>query len=99
MKKFELVAAVAKKSGISQDSVNKVLDAFCAVVEKTCVEEGDEVNLPALGKFKQKVNAERDGINPLNKTPLHIPESHTLAFRPSSALKRVVENKPKGKKK
>lgn len=90
MKKSELVAEVAKKSGLTQTDVNKVVDAMSAVIVEACVEKGDEVNLPLLGKFKQKVNPARKGINPLTKKPLDVPESHTLKFTPTSAIKKVL---------
>ncbi|MBR2265480.1 MAG: HU family DNA-binding protein [Paludibacteraceae bacterium] len=91
MKKFELVREVAKQTGISQDVVNKVVDNMSEVIVKTVIEDGDEVNLPALGKFKQKVNPARKGINPLNKKSIDIPETHTLAFKPTSSIKVTVK--------
>ena len=87
MKKFELVREVAKKSGLSQEVVNSVIDDMCEVIADTVVKKGEEVNLPALGKFKQKINPARKGINPLNKQPIDIKGSKTLAFRPTSSLK------------
>lgn len=90
MKKFELVAAVAKKTGMTQTDVNKVVDAMSAVIVEACVENGDEVNLPALGKFKQKINPARKGINPLTKKPMDVPESHTMVFKPTSSIKKVL---------
>lgn len=90
MKKFELVAAVAKKTGMTQTDVNKVIDAMCPIIVEACVENGDEVNLPALGKFKQKINPARKGINPLTKKPLDVPESRTLVFKPTSTIKKVL---------
>jgi len=91
MKKFELVREVAKQTGISQDVVNKVIDATSDVIVKNVMEGDGEVNLPALGKFKLKVNPAREGINPLNKQKISIKESRTIAFRPTSAIKRVVD--------
>ena len=91
MKKFELVAEVARKTGMTQDSVNKVVDSMSAVIVKECVTNGGEVNLPALGKFRQKVNPAREGINPLNKQKISIKETHTLKFTPSSSIKVTVE--------
>ena len=91
MKKFELVREVAKQSGYSQETVNAIIDKMCDVVADTVVNKGEEVNLPALGKFKQKVNPARKGINPLNKKPIDIPETHTLAFKATSSLKVTVE--------
>ena len=90
MKKFELVREVAKACGQSQETVNAVLDKTCEIIAKTVVDGGEEVNLPALGKFKQKVNPARKGINPLNKKPIDIPETHTLAFKATSSLKKTV---------
>ena len=91
MKKYELVAAVAKKTGITQTDVNKVVDAMSEVIVEACVENGDDVNLPTLGKFRQKVNQARKGINPLTKQPLDVKESHTLKFTPTTTIKKVIE--------
>jgi DNA-binding protein HU-beta len=93
MKKYELVAAVAKKTGLTQTDVNKVVDVMSEVIVETCVENGDDVNLPTLGKFKQKVNPARKGINPLTKQPLDVKESHSLKFTPTSTIKKVIEPK------
>lgn len=93
MKKYELVAAVAKKTGLTQIDVNKVVDVMSEVIVEACVENGDDVNLPTLGKFKQKVNPARKGINPLTKQPLDVKESHSLKFTPTSTIKKVIEPK------
>lgn len=89
MKKFELVAAVAKETGLTQEQVNKVVDSMSSVIATTCVEKGEDVNLPALGKFRQKINPARQGINPLTKERISIKESRTLRFTPSTTLKIV----------
>ena len=94
MKKYELVAAVAKKTGLTQTDVNKVVDVMSEVIVEACVENGDDVNLPTLGKFKRKVNPARKGINPLTKQPLDVKESHSLKFTPTSTIKKVIEPKP-----
>ena len=91
MKKYELVAAVAKETGMTQDSVNKVVDSMSAIIVKECVTNGGEVNLPSLGKFRQKVNPARQGINPLNKQKISIKETHTLKFTPSSSIKVTID--------
>lgn len=98
MKKYELVAAVAKETGLTQVDVNKMIDAMQSIIVTTCVDNGDEVNLPALGKFKQKVNPARKGINPLTKKPMDVPESHTIKFTPTSSIKKAVQPKAASKK-
>lgn len=88
MKKFELVREVAKRCDVNQDVVNKVIDAVSETIVEV-VMGGDEINLPALGKFKRKVNPAREGINPLTKKKIQIKESQTVAFRPTSSIKVV----------
>ena len=95
MKKFELVAAVAKETGLTQEIVNKVVDSMSAIIVNECVNNGGDVNLPALGKFRQKVHPARKGINPLTKQPLSIKETRTIRFTPTSGIKVVIEPKKK----
>ena len=90
MKKIELVAEEARKTGMTQDSVNRVIDSMSHVIVAECI-NGGEVNLPALGKFRQKVNPARQGINPLNKQKISIKETHTLKFTPSSSIKVTID--------
>lgn len=103
MKKFELVQAIAKKTGYTQDVVNKIIDAMQPIIVEACVENGDEVNLPELGKFKRQVFKARKGRNPLTGDAIDIPESHTVAFKASLKNKKVIQPKKaapakKGKK-
>ena len=98
MRKSEFVAKVAKVAGMAQKDVEKVIDALTPVIVKSVVEGGEEISLP-FGKFKQKVNAAKTGTNPLTKKPMNVPESHTLAFKASKTVKKVMEPKPARKSK
>ena len=92
MRKSEFVAKVAEVAGMAQKDVEKVIDALTPVIVKSVVEGGEEISLP-FGKFKQKVNAAKTGTNPLTKKPMNVPESHTLAFKASKTVKKVMEPK------
>lgn len=98
MRKSEFVAKVAKVAGMAQKDVEKVIDALTPVIVESVVEGGEEISLP-FGKFKQKVNAAKTGTNPLTKKPMNVPESHTLAFKASKTVKKVMEPKPARKSK
>lgn len=98
MRKSEFVAKVAEVAGMAQKDVEKVIDALTPVIVKSVVEGGEEISLP-FGKFKQKVNAAKTGTNPLTKKPMNVPESHTLAFKASKTVKKVMEPKPVRKSK
>ena len=91
MKKYELVAAVSKKTGLTQNQVSEVINATCETIVETCVENGEEVNLPAFGKFRQKSNPARDGINPLTKEKIKIKETHTIKFSPTASIKKTID--------
>ena len=94
MRKSEFVAKVAEVAGMTQRDTEKVIDALTPVI----VESGEEISL-SFGKFKQKVNAAKTGTNPLTKKPMNVPESHTLAFKASKTVKKVMEPKPARKSK
>lgn len=93
MKKWDLVKALADKTGVSQKDVNAVIDSLSETIVTECRDNGDSINIPNLGIFKQKVNAPRKGRNPITGEPLEIKESRTIALRPSAALKLVIEPK------
>lgn len=100
MKKSEFISATAKKAELTQKEMERALDAMCEVITEECIEKGEEVSF-SIGKFKRKVNQARTGTNPLTQKPLDVPESHTIAFKPSKTIKKVIEATPakKGKKK
>lgn len=98
MKKDDFIAAVAKESGMKQKEVETVIDAMVPVIVKTCVEGGDDINIPGLGHFKQKVNKAREGFNPIKKEKIQVPETHTLSFKPVKSIKQVIEPKADTKK-
>lgn len=97
MRKSEFVAKIAEVTGMTQRDTEKVIDALSPVIVETCVEKGDEISLP-FGKFKQKINSAKTGVNPLTQKPMNVPESRTLAFKASKTVKVMIEPK-KGKKK
>lgn len=97
MRKSELVAKIAEVTGMTQKETEKVIDALSPIIVETCVEKGDEISLP-FGKFKQKINPAKTGVNPLTQKPMNVPESRTLAFKASKTVKVMIEPK-KGKKK
>jgi len=98
MKKDELLKEVSKRADVSATKANDVIATFCGLIVKECRDNGGEISIPQFGKFKQKVNPSRNGINPLTKKPMNVPESHTIKFTASASLKQIVDKKV-GKKK
>lgn len=93
MNKWDFVKKIAEKTGMSQDNVNKVLNAFVEVVVPEVRDNGETISLPGLGTFKQKLTEAREGRNPLNGEKVQIKASRNITFKPQSSVKAVVEAK------
>lgn len=89
MKKHEFVGAVAKSAGVTQKVVEDVLLAVSETIISDVRDNGDQITLPGVGTFKQKVNAAREGINPLSKEKIKIKRSVTLGFKSLPSIKVV----------
>lgn len=90
MKKADLVAQIAEKSGLSKAGAENYLKAFTEVVQEALV-NGDEVPLSGLGKFEVRERAARQGINPATKEKIEIPATKVPAFKASTSLKALLK--------
>ena len=98
MKKIDLIQKVAEKSGATQKDVNAVIDALQDVILEDVLNNGDEVALPKIGKFIQKVNPAHEGFNPIKKEKIQVAEMHTIKFKVSPTIRVKVEEKKPAKK-
>lgn len=89
MGKQDLVELIAAKAGLSKADASRALDATLEGIVTGLKKEG-KVSLVGFGTFATKVRASRDGINPLTKEPLHIPEKTVVSFKAGSKLKDSV---------
>lgn len=93
MKKWDFVKLVAEKTGLSQQDVNKVIDEAGRIIVEQCRDKGEEISIPTIGSFKQKVNPARKGRNPLTGETIDIKGSRNIVFRPMPSVKAVDEPK------
>ena len=89
MNKSELIAAMAKKSGLSRKNCESALDAFVTATGDA-LKNGDKVHLVGFGTFEVKERAARTGRNPKTLEPVNIPASKQPTFRPGKAFKETV---------
>ena len=89
MNKRELVAAMAKKSGLSMKHCEAALYAFVAAAGDA-LKNGDKVHLVGFGTFEVKERAARVGRNPRTKEPVNVPASKHPTFKPGKVLKETV---------
>ena len=98
MHKSELVAAVAKESGLSQAQAGKAIDAALDSIAKA-LKGGDKVTLTGFGTFEVRKTAARTGTNPKTRQKIQIPAGHRIGFKVGNTLKETVVGKAGGKKK
>lgn len=89
MNKSELIAAMAKKSGLTRKHCETALDAFVAATGDA-LKSGDKVHLVGFGTFEVKERAARVGRNPRTREPVDIPASKQPAFKPGKAFKETI---------
>lgn len=90
MKKDEMLAAIAEKSGLSKKDSGKAVAALCDVIREA-MEKGDEVTLAGVGTFRTDIRGERTARNPQTGESIVIPESRVVKFKASSVLKKAVK--------
>lgn len=89
MSKTELVEFIAKAANLTKADAARALDATIAGITEGLQNEG-KVALVGFGTFTAKKRAARDGINPLTKEKIRIPEKMAASFKAGSKLKEAL---------
>jgi len=90
MTREEMIAKIAKDSGVSKASAEKALRSFTSHVTKA-VKKGDKFTLVGFGTFYAQKRASRKGRNPRTGEEIRIPATKVPKFRPGKALKDAVK--------
>lgn len=90
MNKSELIAAVAKKTGLKNTETTKALDAALEVIKKT-VAKGEEVRLIGFGTFSCVERAARQARNPRTGATLKIAAKKAPKFKAGKEFKDTVK--------
>jgi DNA-binding protein HU-beta len=96
MKKNELVAAVAEKTGMTKKDTLVFVDTVLDTITDALV-AGDKVSLVGFGAFSVRSRAARIGVNPAaakagKKEPLAIGKSNVPSFKAGRNLKEAVKD-------
>ena len=90
MNKTELIAACAESTGMSKKDSERALNAAIDAITAALV-KGEKVQISGFGIFEVKKREARVGRNPRTKEAIEIPASNAPVFKPSKALKEIVE--------
>ena len=89
MKKTELIAAIAEKSGLTKKDAEAALTATIDTIVET-VAAGDKIQIVGFGTFEQRQRNARTGINPRTGENIEIAASKVPAFKAGAAFKNAV---------
>ncbi|MBM3256301.1 MAG: HU family DNA-binding protein [Candidatus Moranbacteria bacterium] len=90
MNKEELVAAVAKKAGLSKKDAEGALKAAIEAI-KDALKKGSKVTLTGFGTFLSAKRAARKGVNPQTGASINIPARTVPRFKAGKGLKDAVK--------
>ena len=90
MNKLDLVNAVSEACSISKKDADAAITALLLEVGKA-LERKEEVKLSGFGTFLVKARKGRVGTIPGTNTKINIPNTKTVAFKPSKQLKELVK--------
>ncbi len=90
MRKPELAAAIADKTGLTREKAGEVINAFTDQVSAAAA-RGEDVTLIGFGTFNIRSREARSGRNPQTGASIQIPASKTVGFKAGKALKDAVK--------
>ncbi|MBE7013010.1 MAG: HU family DNA-binding protein [Ruminococcaceae bacterium] len=90
MKKCDLIAKMAEKSGLTKKDAEKALNAFIETVTGALKAE-DKIALIGFGTFETKKRAARKGKNPRTGEIINIPAAKVPSFKAGQGLKNAVK--------
>ena len=90
MNKADLVASIAKDTGITLTDANHALDALLTAVKKA-LKKGDRVSLVGFGSWEVRKRKARTGVNPQTGAKIKIKARKVVKFNPGKQLKDLVK--------
>ena len=89
MTKAEIVASIAKKTGLDNEAVLTVVEQFMVSV-KDSLQEGEPVDRRGFGSFIIKTRARKTARNISQDKSIIIPEHNIPAFKPAKSFVAAV---------
>lgn len=89
MNKAEQISRISDITEVPKTVVSNVYSALTSVIT-TCLEDGEEVSIPGIGKFQVVEAKGRVVSNPTTGEKIEVPEHNKIRFRPSSSLKKAI---------
>lgn len=89
MNKADLVAAVAKDTGLPQGTCKEVVDSLVEVICAN-LKKGEDIAIAGFGTFAVTARKARVGVNPATGKKINIPAKKVPKFKAGKQLKDLV---------
>lgn len=89
--KSELIHFLAGRTGLTKVETETVIDGLLSTVEETLI-AGKKVELRGFGTFLVRIREPREARNPATQETVMLDRRKVPVFRPSKALKMLVDN-------
>ena len=90
MNKVELIAAVAKRTGLSKAEAAAGVNAMVNLISES-LGKNEKVTITGFGAFDVGVRQARRGVNPHTQRNIQIPELRLPRLRAGKALRHLVK--------
>jgi DNA-binding protein HU-beta len=90
MTKAELIAQVAGKAQIRKVDAEKAVNSLIEIISNTLKSQG-RLALAGFGTFMVAQRKAREGRNPQTGSPIKIPATKVVKFKPGKQLKEKVK--------
>ncbi len=90
MTKAELIAQVAGEAQVRKVDAEKAINALIRIVTSALKKDG-RLALAGFGTFQVAQRKAREGRNPQTGTPIKIPATRVVKFKPGKQLKDSVK--------
>ena len=90
MNKQQFIKAFAEKAQFTQKDAGLAFEAMAETIAET-LKNGEKIQIAGFGTFEVKVRKAREGINPLTKAKVSIPETKVPTFKFGNSFKDATK--------
>ena len=90
MNKQQFIKAFAEKAQFTQKDAGLAFEAMAETIAET-LKKGEKIQIAGFGTFEVKVRKAREGINPLTKAKVSIPETKVPTFKFGNSFKDTTK--------
>ena len=90
MNKQQFIKAFAEKAEFTQKDAGIAFEAMAETIAEA-LKAGEKIQIAGFGTFELKKKAAREGISPVTKEKIEIPETYVPTFKFGDSFKNSVK--------